>query len=111
MEEMIKNPLSEEDTRIGIDKVNGYLVSTIFLGVGFEVYSLFETMVFGGKLDQEQKRYSTWEEAERGHVLMINRVKATIWFYDFWCHYKEIFHGIIKKFSPVLIKRVSRSNG
>jgi hypothetical protein len=28
---------------------------------------LFETMVFGGTMDQAQWRYSTWEQAEVGH--------------------------------------------
>ena len=37
---------------------------------------LFETMVFGGPLDGEQERYSTWNEAEAGHKLMVERVQA-----------------------------------
>jgi hypothetical protein len=55
-------------------------VSTVFLGLHFSVCcheqpKLFETMVFGGPLDQEMERYSTWEEAEKGHAEMIKRVK------------------------------------
>jgi len=37
---------------------------------------LFETMVFGGALDQEQARYTTWEQAEAGHKQMLARVSA-----------------------------------
>ncbi len=53
-------------------------VSTVFLGLdhNFEggVPLLFETMVFGGSLDQDMERYSTWEEAERGHKEMCEKV-------------------------------------
>lgn len=60
----------------------GVRVSTVFLGLDHRFGSdgpplIFETMVFGGELDQEQERYSTWEEAERGHAAMIERVKAS----------------------------------
>lgn len=50
-------------------------VSTVFLGLdhnfNFLVAGsqpiLYETMVFGGPFDQEQKRYRTRSEAEDGH--------------------------------------------
>lgn len=32
---------------------------------------LFETMIFGGPLDQSQWRYCTWDEAEDGHLLAV----------------------------------------
>lgn len=58
-------------------------VSTVFLGLdyGWNRFDnrgpiLFETMVFGGSLDGEQERYSTWAEAEAGHVAMVERVMA-----------------------------------
>ena len=54
-------------------------VSTVFLGLdhslGVGPPMLFETMVFGGALDQEQDRCSTWEAAEEMHELMCERVK------------------------------------
>lgn len=57
-------------------------ISTIFLGLdysfGFEgewLPILFETLVFGGKLDGEMCRYCSWEEAEQGHDLMVEKVK------------------------------------
>jgi hypothetical protein len=34
----------------------------------------FETMVFGGPLDEQQERYPTREEAIRGHQDMVQRV-------------------------------------
>ena len=36
---------------------------------------LFETMVFGGPMDQEQDRCTTWDEAEAMHAAMVARVK------------------------------------
>lgn len=54
-------------------------ISTVFLGLDHRFGDgpplLFETMVFGGELDQEQERYSTWDEAEAGHEEMVKRVK------------------------------------
>ena len=54
-------------------------VSTVFLGLdhsfGVGPPLLFETMVFGGPLDEEQDRCSTWEAAEKMHELMCERVK------------------------------------
>ena len=45
-------------------------VSTVFLGIAHAFGNnrplLFETMVFGGSEDY-QERYATWEEAEKGH--------------------------------------------
>lgn len=59
------------------------MVSTVFLiidhnwlGGGDPV--LFETMVFGGKFDQEIERYCTWEEAETGHKKWVSTVKREI---------------------------------
>lgn len=56
-------------------------ISTVFLGLdhSFDEYGepplLFETLVFGGPLADEMKRYSTWEEAEQGHAKMVEMVK------------------------------------
>ena len=50
---------------------NHVQVSTVFLGLdhsfGGDTPLLFETMILGGKHDQYQERYATWEEAEKGH--------------------------------------------
>jgi len=49
----------------------GETVSTVFLGLDHNFFGgpplLFETMVFGGKHNLYQVRYSTWEQAETGH--------------------------------------------
>jgi len=57
-------------------------VSTVFLGMDHNWGSgppiLFETMIFGGKYDQEMWRYYTWEEAEEGHKKACQLVGLTI---------------------------------
>ena len=62
---------------------SGYFVSTVFLGVdhsfGFSKRPLlFETMVFKSEeslSDVDMSRYSTWEEAEKGHKEMVKTWK------------------------------------
>jgi len=63
------------------DTVCGHDISTVFLGLDHQWNDvgpphIFETMVFGGPLDQEQERCSTWEQAEKMHGDMCNRVRA-----------------------------------
>lgn len=57
-------------------------VSTVFLGLDHRIGSgpplLFETMVFGGSLDQEQDRCTTWEQVERMHKTMVKRVRDAV---------------------------------
>ena len=60
----------------------GVEVSTVFLGLDHSFGEdgpplLYETMVFGGKLDQELERYATLEEAQHGHDRMVTRVKRS----------------------------------
>ena len=56
-------------------------VSTIFLGFDHrhigtgEDPLLFETMIFGGHLDQNQLRFATWEEAMAVH----KRINFIVW--------------------------------
>ncbi len=55
------------------------LISTVFLGLDHRFGEgpplLFETMVFGGKHHQEIDRYSTWDEAEKGHAKFVKLIK------------------------------------
>ena len=59
--------------------VGEIMISTVFLGLdhsfGGDEPLLFETIVFGGPLDQEMERCTTWEAAEKMHEKMIERVK------------------------------------
>lgn len=69
-------------------EINDILISTIFLGLdhGFGKGDpiLFETMIFGGKHDQYQERYETWEEAEKGHKRAVELVKKLPWYKFSW---------------------------
>ena len=60
------------DRQVGKTEKDDVRVSTVFLGIdhsfGDGELLLFETMIFGGEHDGDQWRYSTWEEAEKGHV-------------------------------------------
>lgn len=60
------------------------IVSTVFLRLdhGFSVKArpvLFESMIFGGPLNDEQVRYCTIEEAQDGHQLLIKRARLARW--------------------------------
>lgn len=66
--------------RVKSEEVQGAHLSTIFLGLDHRYGAgpplLFETMVLGGPLDQEQERCSTWAEAEAQHEAMKQRILA-----------------------------------
>lgn len=55
-------------------------VSTVFLGIDHSWAGpppiVFETMIFGGKHDQYQDRYSTWKQAEEGHERAVKIAKG-----------------------------------
>ena len=63
-----------DETTIGDSRV-----STVFLGLDHSFGDgpplIFETLVFGGKLDQEMERYSTKEQALEGHQAMCKMVR------------------------------------
>ena len=68
------------DRQVARDQIGDADISTVFIGIdysfGFGPLMLFETMVFGGHLNQEQNRCSTWEEAEKMHSVMVERVRT-----------------------------------
>jgi len=68
------------DRKVAHTKIGDTEVCTVFLGIDHNYLSkgspiLFETMVFGGPLNNEEERYSTWKEAEEGHEEMVHRVR------------------------------------
>lgn len=87
-----KEPIEERDAlkwadwfgvanrRVAETRLKDCRVSTIFLGLNHNYGAgrplLFETMVFGGELDGEMNRYSTWDEAEAGHNAIVERIKS-----------------------------------
>lgn len=66
------------------DDVKGYRVSTVWLGLDHNHFGLldegrphvFETMVFkkGDSIDLFTRRYTTWEEAEKGHSIIYDLI-------------------------------------
>lgn len=76
-----------ENRRVANTKLNnGFLVSTVFLGIDYRFMGLpvkpgpplvFETMVFQDKvgMDLDMDRYRTWEEAVAGHDRMCAKWK------------------------------------
>jgi hypothetical protein len=50
---------------IARDEIGGYEINTVFIGVQD---MLFETMIFGGSLNQMEWICSTWDEAIRQHA-------------------------------------------
>ena len=71
---------SPEYKIVNQDKLGGYIVSTVWLGLNHNFSGgdalIFETMVFDtAGNDLEMERYHTLEEAEKGHKEMINKFK------------------------------------
>lgn len=68
-----------KDRHVQDERVGEMRISTVFLGLDHSFGEgpplIFETLVLGGPLDQEMERYSTWEEAEKGHRAMVEKVK------------------------------------
>lgn len=72
------------DTHVAMARIHGLYISTVFLalnhGWGNGEPVLFETMIFDEiehhpDLDNYQDRYTTWEEAETGHLSAIAMVQ------------------------------------
>lgn len=78
----VRDAASEQDRRVGKTRVfDRAEVSTVFLGLDHQWDPdgpplLFETMVFGGRLDEHTERYSTWDEAVAGHERVVAMVRA-----------------------------------
>jgi hypothetical protein len=58
-------------------------VSTVFLGIDHRHFGngpplLFETMIFGGRRDEYQWRYSSWDDAEAGHKAAVRKAREAI---------------------------------
>lgn len=69
------------DRCIARDEIHDAVVSTVFLGLDHRFGDgpplIFETLVFGGHLDGQMDRYSTWDEAATGHLAMLAHVRLT----------------------------------
>ena len=81
MEQWARSNLDENWTRVGhtIFNQEDIVVSTVFLGLDHRFLGegdpiLFETMIFGGSLDQWQDRYTSWTDAKLGHNAAVTMV-------------------------------------
>jgi hypothetical protein len=75
------NTADQQVRQVAVTEDGDATVSTVFSGLDLSFGRgpplIFETLVFGGEMDGEMDRYSTWEEAEHGHAIMVDRVKAS----------------------------------
>ena len=67
--------------RVGLAEIGEVEISTVFLGLDQNHLRrgppvLFETMIFGGRLDHFQNRCATWAEAEAMHAEAVRLVRA-----------------------------------
>lgn len=73
---------AHESRRVAETHIGDICVSTVFLGVDHSFDGgpplLFETMVFGGPLDEAMERCSTWEQAETMHAAMCDQVRRVL---------------------------------
>jgi hypothetical protein len=70
------------DRQVDFTKIEGYEISTVFLGIDYghgftREPLLFETMIFGNvNLDNYQTRCATWDEAIEMHKEAIELINA-----------------------------------
>lgn len=74
-------PEGNDARRVALDEEGGVSVSTVFLCLDhyYDAHPnrapvLYETMVFGGAHDQDQRRYCTREQALAGHAEVCREV-------------------------------------
>lgn len=65
----IEGRLPTNYRHVGDETINGYRISTIFIGLchNFDPCSGIPMVFEGEKSDVYMERYSTWQEAEEGH--------------------------------------------
>lgn len=72
--------LEKSERTIKRTKIGDALISTVFLGLdhnwGDGEPVLFETMVFGGKMDSHMRRYTSYDAALTGHKRVVKLVKG-----------------------------------
>jgi len=82
-----KNPTKKA---VRQEEIGKSYVSTVFLGLdhGYKqgIPVLYETMIFGGKHDQYQERYTSLEDAVKGHKVAVELVKKDRYgiFHSIW---------------------------
>ena len=70
--------------RVGETKITDDVkVSTVWIGLDHRFGTdgpplIFESMVFGGPMDGEMRRYSSWSEAQEGHEELVALVELDL---------------------------------
>jgi hypothetical protein len=67
--------------RVGLAEIAEVAISTVFIGLDQDFLRrgpplLFETMIFGGRLDHSRNRCAMWAEAEAMHAEAVPLVRA-----------------------------------
>lgn len=74
----------EADRQVAKEKIGEAVISTVFLGIDYNHERegppvLWETMIFGGPLDEETWRCTGgWADAQAMHKRMCDRVRETL---------------------------------
>jgi hypothetical protein len=78
----IQDEMSFPAKRVAIDHVGPAEISTVYLGFNHRFGDgpplIFESMVFGGPLDQETRRYATELEARAGHAELLELARQEV---------------------------------
>lgn len=73
------NWMGTADRAVAKTNIGEVRVSTVFLGLdhgfGGGKPLLFETMVFNGVMDGYMRRYSNWQDSEKGHQEIVKLVR------------------------------------
>ena len=78
---MAKRSSDIDPWRVAETNIGDVRISTVFLGLDHSFSGdgppvLFETMIFGGRLDEFQDRCCTWDEAEAMHAEAVRQVRG-----------------------------------
>lgn len=65
------------------DRMAGVTISTVFLGPGHSLEAdglpiLFETLIFGGRLNRYRTHYAMWDKAVKGYAGAVAKVEKTL---------------------------------
>jgi hypothetical protein len=76
--------LEDANRHVGFTQITSQVfVSTVFMGLDHRYFDrgppiVFETVVFGGPLDGQGDRYSSWDDAETGHKMFVKKTRKAL---------------------------------
>lgn len=96
-DDMSKVEDSKSRTHLRTETPHG-TVSTVFLGLDHAFNDappvLWETLVFGGKFDQDGMRYGTQEAATEGHAAYLRKVRGLSFTDEYLAIYRTEFNRV-----------------